>query len=321
MNKFFLSLLLANCACVSARAQSVVPSIPDKEARTHLLHGVDPIYPPLAKLAHVSGEVVLHVTVNAEGNVTKIAVESGSPMLLTAAFDAARGWQFAPFQIGGKNSEANLELKLGFPTTELRPESKVDTKVAESFYEKAQNCLEADRKRAWPKAVVVCDEAAAIAATFPEESVRHREIQQAHEEYGRALVGANRFADAVSEFKLARKLGRQYSLGWEKSYAQTLYLCAVAEEMVGDAAAADADYLASETAYRDAIAKIPQDKESDSRGLAGVLAYHALLAEAMGKPSDAAKMRSEAKTLDRTVNFPAALTFPQLSENYLWQLD
>jgi TonB family protein len=315
MNRLIVSLLFANFVCVSAHAESAVPRIPDKEARTHLLHGVDPIYPPIAKLAHVSGEVILDVTVNTEGNVTKIAVEGGPPMLQTAAFDAVRGWQFAPFQIDGKNSEAILELKLGFPTLEPRAESKVDAKVAESFFEKAQNCLDADRKQSWPKAVDVCKEAAAIATTFPEESVRHSEIQLAHERFARALVGANRLADAVSEFKLAKKLGRQYSSGWEHSYSQTLYLCAVSEEMVGDLPAADADYFASEKAYRDAIVKIPQEKESSSRGLAGVLAYHALLADAMGKPSDAANMRSEAKTLDRKVSFPATLTFPQLSEN------
>ncbi|HKP85703.1 MAG TPA: TonB family protein [Blastocatellia bacterium] len=62
---------------------------------------VEPVYPPLAKAAQVSGPVMVEVTIDEEGNVIAARPISGHPLLTDAAVAAARGWRFTPTQLGG----------------------------------------------------------------------------------------------------------------------------------------------------------------------------------------------------------------------------
>jgi TonB family protein len=57
--------------------------------------GEMPFYPPLPRMAHVEGEVLLRVTTDGSG-VASVIVESGQPMLAKAAQDNVRTWKFEP---------------------------------------------------------------------------------------------------------------------------------------------------------------------------------------------------------------------------------
>jgi len=57
---------------------------------------VQPVYPPLASLAHVSGTVVLEATLTTEGTVEEIRVVSGHPLLVNAAIDCVKQWRYEP---------------------------------------------------------------------------------------------------------------------------------------------------------------------------------------------------------------------------------
>jgi TonB family protein len=62
-----------------------------------LLSRVDPVYPPAARRAGVSGMVVLEIVVSAEGRVSEIEVQRGLPLGLSeAAVEAVRRWQYRP---------------------------------------------------------------------------------------------------------------------------------------------------------------------------------------------------------------------------------
>ena len=74
---------------------------------------VSPSYPELARRMHVGGTVVLLVTVQPDGAVSKTKVESGHPLLAAAAEDAVRRWHFAP---GPDTSES--EITVNFKTDE-----------------------------------------------------------------------------------------------------------------------------------------------------------------------------------------------------------
>ena len=62
---------------------------------------VQPIYPTLAKEVHVHGDVVIDSVIDASGNVTKMKLMSGNPLLVTAAFDAVRQWKYRPTLLNG----------------------------------------------------------------------------------------------------------------------------------------------------------------------------------------------------------------------------
>jgi TonB family protein len=55
-----------------------------------------PVYPPLARQARISGEVVLQIGVRADGSVALAEVVSGHPMLKQAALESARKSTFPP---------------------------------------------------------------------------------------------------------------------------------------------------------------------------------------------------------------------------------
>jgi len=56
---------------------------------------------------HVGGTVVLIVTVQPNGAVSKTKVESGHPLLAAAAEDAVKRWRFEP---GPDTSESEIEV-------------------------------------------------------------------------------------------------------------------------------------------------------------------------------------------------------------------
>ena len=65
------------------------------------INRVEPVYPPLAKAARVSGAVVVEVTVDEDGNVIAARAISGHPLLKDSAVAAARQWTFAPTMLSG----------------------------------------------------------------------------------------------------------------------------------------------------------------------------------------------------------------------------
>jgi TonB family protein len=77
-------LVLCTGAALSAPTQRTIVS------------RVSPAYPELARRMHVSGKVVLLVTIQADGKVSATKVESGHALLAPAAQDAVSRWRFAP---------------------------------------------------------------------------------------------------------------------------------------------------------------------------------------------------------------------------------
>jgi TonB family protein len=70
---------------------------------------MNPTYPELARRMHVTGKVVLLVTIQPDGRVIATKVESGHALLVQAAEDAVSRWRFTP------NSEASeLEVEVNF---------------------------------------------------------------------------------------------------------------------------------------------------------------------------------------------------------------
>jgi len=63
---------------------------------------VDPQYPPLARIARVSGQVVLQVHIDEEGNVDSVDIVSGNQLLIDAAVAAVRQWKYSPTLLNGE---------------------------------------------------------------------------------------------------------------------------------------------------------------------------------------------------------------------------
>lgn len=75
-----------------------------------------PKYPPLAKMARISGQVVLELTLDAAtGEVLNAVAISGHPLLRTSALDAAKQWRMEPQSVRGGKLKATLKYSLRCP--------------------------------------------------------------------------------------------------------------------------------------------------------------------------------------------------------------
>jgi TonB family protein len=68
------------------------------QAEAHLgrraIEKVAPVYPELARRAHIRGVVKLEVVVRPNGSVKSANALGGSPALIQSAIDAVRKWKF-----------------------------------------------------------------------------------------------------------------------------------------------------------------------------------------------------------------------------------
>ena len=60
------------------------------------LYKVDPVYPYLARIAHIEGDVRLEAVVDETGCIAEVRVLDGHPLLATAAVDAVKRWVYSP---------------------------------------------------------------------------------------------------------------------------------------------------------------------------------------------------------------------------------
>jgi protein TonB len=67
---------------------------------TKVVH-VAPVYPEIARIARVSGIVVLDCTIDPAGNVVDVRVLSGNPLLAPAAVEAVNRWRYEPSRLNG----------------------------------------------------------------------------------------------------------------------------------------------------------------------------------------------------------------------------
>jgi TonB family protein len=95
------SLLIAGGLVICTGAASAAP------IHRAIVSRVSPSYPELARRMHVSGKVMLLVTIDPDGKVTATKVESGHALLAPAAQDAVSRWRFAP---NPEASESEVEV-------------------------------------------------------------------------------------------------------------------------------------------------------------------------------------------------------------------
>ena len=86
----------------------------DNVMRAQLIKMVMPKYSPLAAQAHLTGSVLFHVILAKDGTVTQIDIVSGHPLLVQAALDAVKQWQYEPTLLNGEAVEVDTTVTVNF---------------------------------------------------------------------------------------------------------------------------------------------------------------------------------------------------------------
>ena len=97
--------------------QAVTPQrirIGGKVQQAKLMRQVAPIYPPLARQARITGEVLLDVIINKDGTMQNIKLVKGHPLLVPAAMEAVKQWVYQPTLLNGAPVEVVTQIAVNF---------------------------------------------------------------------------------------------------------------------------------------------------------------------------------------------------------------
>jgi TonB family protein len=94
MKTFWLILVLSSMA-------SLVPGLPiayaeEKAGERSLISREEPEYPETLQRLYIGGVVRLELTIAANGNVERVTILGGNPILGQSAMAAVRKWKYAP---------------------------------------------------------------------------------------------------------------------------------------------------------------------------------------------------------------------------------
>ena len=109
-NAFLPSWLVAISGGDSAPA-----AVPVREVKPpRLVRRIEPDYPEVARLARISGVVVLEATTDVLGRVKDVKILRSVPLLDRAALDAVRQWLYEPMIVNGRPREVVFTVTLNF---------------------------------------------------------------------------------------------------------------------------------------------------------------------------------------------------------------
>ena len=106
-----LALSTFGMAAVSANA---FPLFAEEKVNPKVIKKTPPAYPPDAKEARIQGTVVLAIRIGTDGFVSHIELVSGHPLLVGAAVDSVKTWEFEPGRKNGVAVEVATTIEINF---------------------------------------------------------------------------------------------------------------------------------------------------------------------------------------------------------------
>jgi TonB family protein len=103
--------------CASLTIAQAVPQrvrVSERAMQERLIHRVNPARPPEAG-TQLTGTVVLKAIVNKSGDVEKLELISGHPLLVAAAIDAVKQWKYTPYEIDENPVTVETLITVQFP--------------------------------------------------------------------------------------------------------------------------------------------------------------------------------------------------------------
>ena len=94
-----------------------------------LIRQVAPVYPLIAKTAHITGTVVLHAIIGKDGTVEDLQFVSGPPLLLKSAMDAVKQWQYNATLLMGEPVRVDTTISVVYVLGGKNPNNAADSSV------------------------------------------------------------------------------------------------------------------------------------------------------------------------------------------------
>ena len=289
----FLSLTGAVAVQATQQAASSL-EVPASVAAGQIVKKVDPEYPKLPRMARIEGVVVLKATISPEGRVTNVIVVSGQPLLIPAALDAVKQWQYQPFMVDGQAATAKTTIQivfsLGIPSAEY-------TKEQEAYFQQEDKCRALVSSRQYGEAEPACKMGAELAEKLPES--RTMERITAYRQAGRTLFYQRKFDDALSFYQQALAVAKTHLKLYEAELAYAYHDVALGLHATGDLSQARSYYDKSEATLEQARGRIDSEflRDQYSAAIKSVLTDYAILLRQVGDESGAEAAERKANSI------------------------
>ena len=168
---------------------------------------VHPAYPPLAKAAAISGDVVIELTVDEEGNVIQTKAITGHPLLRDSAIEAAKEWKFKPTKLSGVPVKV-----IGTITFKFTLDNAPEIKEIAALEEKVRESPDSAEARYELGAAYYNSKKYAEAETELKKAVRiNPDHAEAQYNLGLTIGVLKRYEEALDHFAQAVKLNPEYA--------------------------------------------------------------------------------------------------------------
>ncbi len=83
-------------------------------AEGQLVNRVEPVYPHIAAISGIQGQVKLHAIIARDGRIQSLSAVSGHPLLVRAALEAVEQWRYRPYVLNGETVEVETFITVNF---------------------------------------------------------------------------------------------------------------------------------------------------------------------------------------------------------------
>lgn len=168
-----------------------------------IIHQVPPLYPPIARSAHISGTIVLHAIVGKDGTVQDLQFVSGPPLLMKSAMDAVKQWVYKPTLLNGEPVEVDTTISVVFtldgPPPSVVPrtssESSIDPQLKADIIHLIETSHLKEKEEQAARAIFESMRPALLSSLPPTQS--REKIVVAYSEKLVGLLQSNEFVDQV----------------------------------------------------------------------------------------------------------------------------
>ncbi len=277
-------------------------SVQGRKAEQNLVKKVEPIYPPLAKQVRIQGKVKVQVVISKTGMVESVNVVSGHPLLVQAAIDAVKQWQYKPFLADGQPVTASTEVEVPFSLGIPDATYKTEQKTSEVFFKRQDECRELLKTQKYTEAEAPCTSLVELAEKLPKE--RQLERMTANELAGHAVLYQKKFDEALSFFQSELAIGKASLKPTDAELGYAYHHVGLAYYAVGNLQKAQPYYEKSESTLRAAREHMDGEffKNQYAKDIQGVLREYIVILRQTGQEDAAAQAQKRADAIAEEIH-------------------
>jgi len=275
------------------------PVVLSDDADRHLVKKIQAVYPEMAQITHIVGEVTLRFTISETGEVADVQPVSGHPLLIEAAQTALKQWRYTPFEVDGRRTSVVTSVVIEFPkglplTLEGRVKEVKQKKQFDQFDSDLLACTLQTEKGQLAEAEPLCRRALAASKAIGPQDESFR--MEAYKYMGHLLLAQGKNREALENYEEELMIAQKKLENHAYDLAEAHVNVGNAKHDLGDLKGAVRHYQEAESLYRQISKGTALDfvKSKSAYALWQLLRNHAEMLRQVGQTDAAAALDHEA---------------------------